>query len=65
MGEPVTSGQVVEVLALDAPWAASPTATTTVPLPEEMVAEVVGLLEEGVVSPFPPASCRIPCRTGP
>ena len=51
-GEPVTSGQVVEVLALDAPWAASPTATTTVPLPEEMVAEVVGLLEEGVVQPF-------------
>ena len=29
-----------------------PTATTTVPLPEEMVAEVVGLLEEGVVQPF-------------
>lgn len=51
-GEPVTSGQVVEVLALDAPWTASPTATTTVPLPEEMVAEVVGLLEEGVVQPF-------------
>ena len=51
-GEPVTSGQVVQVLELDAPWAASPTATTTVPLPEEMVAEVVGLLEEGVVQPF-------------
>ena len=51
-GEPVTSGQVVEVLELDAPWTASPTATTTVPLPEEMVAEVVGLLEEGVVQPF-------------
>ena len=51
-GEAVTSGQVVEVLALDAPWTASPTATTTVPLPEEMVAEVVGLLEEGVVQPF-------------
>ena len=50
-GEPVTSGQVVEVLELDAPWTASPTATTTVPLPE-MVAEVVGLLEEGVVQPF-------------
>ena len=51
-GEPVTGGQVVQVLELDAPWAASPTATTTVPLPEEMVAEVVGLLEEGVVQPF-------------
>ena len=51
-GEAVTSGQVVEVLELDAPWTASPTATTTVPLPEEMVAEVVGLLEEGVVQPF-------------
>ena len=51
-GEPVTGGQVVEVLELDAPWTASPTATTTVPLPEEMVAEVVGLLEEGVVQPF-------------
>ena len=51
-GEPVTSGQVVQVLELDAPWTASPTATTMVPLPEEMVAEVVGLLEEGVVQPF-------------
>lgn len=51
-GEAVTGGQVVQVLELDAPWAASPTATTTVPLPEEMVAEVVGLLEEGVVQPF-------------
>lgn len=51
-GEPVTGGQVVQVLELDAPWTASPTATTTVPLPEEMVAEVVGLLEEGVVQPF-------------
>ena len=51
-GEAVTGGQVVQVLELDAPWTASPTATTTVPLPEEMVAEVVGLLEEGVVQPF-------------
>ena len=45
-GEPVTSGQVVEVLALDAPWTGSPLLSTSVPLSEEQVAEGVDLLQD-------------------
>ena len=59
-GEPVTSGQVVQVLELDAPWTASPTATTTVPLPEEMVAEAAALLADSAQEPFSPAALPDP-----
>ena len=45
-GEPVTGGQVVEVLELDAPWAGSPLLSTSVPLSEEQVAEGVDLLQD-------------------
>src|SRR5699024_7085093 len=45
-GEAVTSGQVVEVLALDAPWTGSPLLSTTVPLSEEQVDQGVDLLQD-------------------
>lgn len=45
-GEPVTSGQVVEVLALDAPWTGSPLLSTSVPLSEEQVDQGVDLLQD-------------------
>ncbi len=45
-GEPVTGGQVVEVLALDAPWTGSPLLSTTVPLSEEQVDQGVDLLQD-------------------
>ena len=59
-GEAVTGGQVVQVLELDAPWTASPTATTTVPLPEEMVAEAAALLADSAQEPFSPAALPDP-----
>ena len=59
-GEPVTGGQVVQVLELDAPWTAHPTATTTVPLPEEMVAEAAALLADSAQEPFSPAALPDP-----
>ncbi|WP_454940498.1 M56 family metallopeptidase [Evtepia sp.] len=59
-GEPVTGGQVVQVLELDAPWTAHPTATTTVPLPEEMVRWGVGLLDSIDLGPFSPSEAPDP-----
>ena len=59
-GEAVTGGQVVQVLELDAPWTASPTATTTVPLPEEMVAEAAALLADSAQEPSSPAALPDP-----
>ena len=59
-GEAVTSGQVVEVLELDAPWAASPTASTQVPLPQDLVAEAAALLADSAQEPFSPAALPDP-----
>ena len=59
-GEPVTSGQVVEVLALDAPWTGSPTASTQVPLPQDLVAEAAALLADSAQEPFSPAALPDP-----
>ena len=59
-GEPVTSGQVVQVLELDAPWTGSPTASTQVPLPQDLVAEAAALLADSAQEPFSPAALPDP-----
>ena len=61
-GEAVTSGQVVEVLALDAPWTGSPLLSTSVPLSEEQVAEGWICSRTSTGMRPPPAPCRTPCR---
>ena len=59
-GEPVTGGEMVEVLALDAPWTGSPTASTQVPLPQDLVAEAAALLADSAQEPFSPAALPDP-----
>ena len=59
-GEAVTSGQVVQVLELDAPWMGSPTASTQVPLPQDLVAEAAALLADSAQEPFSPAALPDP-----
>lgn len=59
-GHTITRGEMVERLALDAPWADSPVLSTTTALPEDLVEWGVELLDSIDLGPFSPSEAPDP-----